>query len=66
MKYYKYRDEESLIGSGVRYVEAEDGRSFREVIVSRDSFLASFSVGATQQPHAPDPRLRRGAVRATR
>ncbi|HEY9282445.1 MAG TPA: hypothetical protein VIP46_03230 [Pyrinomonadaceae bacterium] len=41
MKYYKYQDEESLIGSGVRYVEAEDGRSFREITASRDSFLAS-------------------------
>lgn len=41
MKYYKYQDEDSLIGTGVRYVEAEDSRSFREITLSHDSFLAS-------------------------
>ena len=41
MKYYKYQDVESLIGSGIRYVEAEDGWAIRELTVAGDAFLAS-------------------------
>ena len=41
MKYYKYPDEDSLNGSGVRFVEAEEGCSIREITVGNDSVLAS-------------------------
>ena len=41
MKYYKYRDEESLIGDGTRYVETDEGWSVREVTVSNGAYLGS-------------------------
>ena len=41
MRYFKYRDEESFIGDGTRYVETEDGWSVREVTVSNGAYLGS-------------------------
>lgn len=41
MKYYKYRDKESLIGDGTRYIEADEGWSVREVTVSSGAYFGS-------------------------
>ncbi|MBI4752704.1 MAG: hypothetical protein HY774_29800 [Acidobacteria bacterium] len=41
MNYYKYTDEESLIGQGTRYVEVSNRRAMREVTVNGDLFLGS-------------------------
>lgn len=41
MIYYKYRDKESLIGDGTRYIEADEGWSVREVTVSSGAYFGS-------------------------
>lgn len=41
MKCYKFRDKESLIGEGTRYIEIEDGYSHREVTVCDGAYLGS-------------------------
>ena len=41
MRYFKYRDEESPIGDGTRYVETNEGWSVREVTVSNGVYIGS-------------------------
>src|ERR1044071_4716153 len=41
MKYYKYEDEQNLIGGGTRFVETELGITLREVTINGDCFLGS-------------------------
>jgi hypothetical protein len=41
MKYFKYKEEDSLIGEGTRFVETNDGIALREVTINGDAFLGS-------------------------
>jgi len=41
MRYFKYRDEESPIGDGTRYIETDEGWSVREVTFVNGTYLGS-------------------------
>lgn len=41
MKYFKYKDEDNLIGGGIRFIETSDGFALREVTIYGDRFLGS-------------------------
>ena len=41
MKYYRYGEDDSLIGGGTRFIEVDDGYVIREVTLNGDRFLGS-------------------------